>query len=310
VLLWVPEGTDAQYLSELPDTIEVGYLPQNDRVLSDDAGRVEFLIAPWFRDTDFFADQLRQLTSLKVVQTYSAGVDRLTGIIPPGVTLCNGRGLHDSAVAEWVIGAILAIYNKFGFYYGLQVQGKYKPVSTDTLEGDTVTIFGYGSIGTSVEDRLSGFGVTVQRVARSDRQEPGGKIVHSFKNLADVLPTTNVLVALAPLTAETEQIVDKHLLAQLPDGALVINAGRGKTLDTEALLAELSSGRLRAVLDTTDPEPIPEGHPLWTTPNVFLTQHSSGDSSDYLDKLYPFIYDQLRRYLAGEPLQNVVRGDY
>jgi phosphoglycerate dehydrogenase-like enzyme len=90
MLLWVPEGTDVQYLSDLPDTIEVGFLPSSDRVLAPEAGRVEFLIAPFFRDVELFQEQLRQMTSLRVIQTYSAGVDRLVAYVPPGVVLCNG----------------------------------------------------------------------------------------------------------------------------------------------------------------------------------------------------------------------------
>jgi phosphoglycerate dehydrogenase-like enzyme len=310
VLLWVPEGTDAQYLSDLPDTIEIGILPQNTTVLPPDAGRVEFLIPPWFRDDTVFKAQLRQLTSLKVIQTYSAGVDRIVGLVPPGVTLCNGRGLHDAAVAEWVVGVILATYNKYSYYYKQQAAGEYKPIDTDTLEGDTVTIFGYGSIGKLVEKLLGGFGVNIQRVARRGRTEEDGKVVHAFNDIDDVLPTTNILVALAPLTPETSKIINASLLAKLPDRALVINAGRGGVVDTDAIIAELCSGRLRAALDTTDPEPIPPGHALWTTPNLMLTQHSAGDASDYLDKVYPFIHQQLHRYMAGEPLLNVVEGNY
>jgi phosphoglycerate dehydrogenase-like enzyme len=310
VLLWVPEGTDAQYLSGLPDTVEIGILPQNDRNLSPDAGRVEFLIVSWFRDPLLFSDQLKQLTSLKVMQTYAAGVDRLIKFVPPGVILCNGKGLHDTAVSEWIVGAILAAFNKFSEFYALQDQGKWQPVDTDTLEGRTVTIFGYGAIGKAVEKRLSGFEVTVLRVARTERTEADGKLVHSFNDLANVLPITDVLVNILPLTAETGKIINADILSQLPENAIVINAGRGGTVDTDALIKELSSGRLRAVLDTTDPEPIPDGHKLWTTPNVFLTQHSSGNSSDYLDKVYPFIHEQIRRYMAGEPLLNIVNGAY
>jgi phosphoglycerate dehydrogenase-like enzyme len=310
MLLWVPEGTDVKYLSDLPDTIEVGYLPQSQRKLPPDAGRVEFLIAPWIQDPDLFADQLRQLTSLKVIQSYAAGIDRLTKFIPPGVIFCNGRGLHDSAVSEWVVGAILAVYNKFDHFYAQKKIGTWNSVTTDTLEGDTVMIFGYGAIGQSIEKRLSGFGLNFHRVARTGRTESDGKQVHSFKDVGDLLPSTNVLVNILPLTKETDGIINADILQRLPDGALVVNAGRGRTLDTGALIPELQSGRLRAALDTTEPEPIPDSHPLWTTPNLFLSQHSSGTSTDYMDKVFPFIHEQLRRYIAGEPLQNVVHGEY
>ncbi len=310
MLLWVPEGTDAQYLSDLPDTIELGYLPSAKRDLPPDAARVEFLIAPWIKDPDLFADQLRQMTSLKVIQCYSAGVDRLARFIPPGVTLCNGRGLHDSAVSEWIVGAILAHYNKFAAYFRLKEEGKWDSIDTDTVEGSTVAILGYGSIGKAVASRLAPFGITIERIARTQRIAPDGAKIYGLANASDVLATTNVLVNILPLTPETKSLVNRELLAKLPDHALIINAGRGGTVDTDALIEELSSGRLFAFLDTTEPEPIPAGHRLWTTKNLSLTQHSSGNSTDYLKKVYPFIHEQLRRYVAAEPLANIVTGDY
>jgi phosphoglycerate dehydrogenase-like enzyme len=310
MLLWVPEGTDRDYLVGLPDTVEVGELPSSTRELGEDAHRVEFLIQSWVQDAELLRYQLAQMDSLRVIQTFAAGVEKLAPLIPPGVIFCNGRGLHDSAVAEWCVGAILSVYNKFTGYQRLADICKWSHIETDTLEGGTVTILGYGSIGKAVEKRLQGYDVVVHRVARTSRYDDADHYVHGMTELASTLEQANVLVNLLPLTEETTKLLDAEKLAMLPDGALVINAGRGKTVDTDALISELSNGRLRAVLDVTDPEPIPEDHALWNTPNLLLTQHSSGSSSDYLAKVYPFILSQINRYMAGEPLLNVVKGDY
>jgi phosphoglycerate dehydrogenase-like enzyme len=310
MLLWVPEGTDEEYLAGLPDTVEIGYLPLTDRELPADSGRVEFLIAPWPQNSKLFGSQVKQLPSLRVVQSFAAGVEALVPHIPARVTLCNGRGLHDSAVSEWCVGAVLAVYNKFSSYQRLQDWGKWNHIETDTLEGHTITILGYGSIGKAVEKRLAGFDVVIQRVARTTRLSDDGHQIYGFDQLNRVLASTHVLINLLPLTEQTSKLLDKAKLALLPNGALVVNAGRGKSIDTDALIAELSAGRLYAALDVTDPEPIPEGHALWTTPNIMLTQHSSGSSSDYYAKVYPFVHEQVKRYMDGAPLMNVVGGDY
>jgi phosphoglycerate dehydrogenase-like enzyme len=143
----------------------------------------------------------------------------------------------------------------------------------------------------------------VLRVARRPRDG-----VADFDALPSLLGRADVVVLTVPLTDQTRSMVDGDFLARMRDGALLVNVARGAVVDTEALLAELTSGRLRAALDVTDPEPLPPGHPLWTAPGVLISPHVGGSTSAFLPRAMRLVRDQLERYAAGEPLANVVVG--
>jgi phosphoglycerate dehydrogenase-like enzyme len=168
-----------------------------------------------------------------------------------------------------------------------------------------VLIVGGGSIGTAIARRLAPFEVPVTLVARRGR--PG---VYAVSELPSLLPAADVVVLSVPLTEETTGMVDARFLAALPDGALVVNAARGPVVDTPALTAELATGRIGAALDVTDPEPLPADHPLWTMPNVLMTPHVAGSVRGLLPRAYRLVGEQVRRYVAGEPLVNVVVEGY
>ena len=174
------------------------------------------------------------------------------------------------------------------------------------MAGQTVLIVGYGSIGAAVERRLAGFEVDVLRVAR--RARGGVAPVTPVSQVGELLPVADVVVVLAPVTTETIGMVDAGFLARMKDGALLVNVARGGVVDTGALLAELASGRLRAALDVTDPEPLPADHPLWHAPGVLITPHVGGPSSAFLPRALRLLRSQLLLDLAGEPLANVVVG--
>lgn len=234
-------------------------------------------------------------------------MDRLRPVIPAGVTLCNARGVHDASTAEWVVGAMLAALREFPFFAREQAAQRWSYHFTDCLAGKTVLIVGYGSIGAAVERRLAGFEVSVLRVARSARPEGG---VAPVSELSRLLPTADVVVLLAPVTAETIGMVDAAFLARMKDGALLVNAARGSLAVTDALVAEARSGRLRMTLDVTDPEPLPAGHPLWDLPGVFITPHEGASTPVSLARMAAYVRDQAARFLTGQPLQNVIAGSY
>ena len=251
---------------------------------------------------DGVLDALDLMADLRVIQALSAGVDWLAGLAPDGVVVCNARGVYDAPLAEWVVGAILAMERGLLRARDAQADGAWLGfVPPGELAGSRVVVLGQGSIGSAVADRLRPFGAEVTGVARTRRDGLRG-----IDDLDAVLPHADVLVNLLPLTRETVGLVDARLLARLPDGALVVNAGRGRTTVTPALVAELASGRLRAVVDVTDPEPLPPDHPLWALPNALVTPHVAGDSPRSIARAFALAGDQVRRFAAGEPLANRV----
>jgi phosphoglycerate dehydrogenase-like enzyme len=168
-----------------------------------------------------------------------------------------------------------------------------------------VTVVGYGAIGSAIATRFEAFRTEVTVVARTARMQDGRQ-VHAFGDLPELARTTDVLVLIAPLTDETEGLVDAELLAALPDGALVVNVARGKVVDTDALVAELRSGRLSAALDVTDPEPLPAGHPLWTTPNTVLTPHVGGNTDLSVPRSLDLVRRQVAALAEGRPFENLI----
>jgi phosphoglycerate dehydrogenase-like enzyme len=243
-------------------------------------------------------EALSGLRSLRVVQALSAGTDWLESHVPPWATLCNARGARDISVAEWVIGALLgASYGQFRAA-GKRRWDYERPAE---LHGTTVLVLGHGSIGRAVEARLEPFGTRVIGVASHARDG-----VHGAEELPALLPAADAVVVLLPLTPSTRGLVDGGVLARMRDGALLVNVGRGAVVDTQALVAELSSGRLRAVLDVTEPEPLPDGHPLWDLA-LAITPHNAGDSPASDERAIALAAEQLGRFARGEPLENVVR---
>jgi len=262
---------------------------------------------------------LRAAPRLEVVQTVSAGVDWIGDRLPGGVTLCNASGVHDTPVAEWVLAVILAMTRRLPEFLALQARGEWdgringydgtRPASPlwpiPDLEGRRVLILGHGSIGRAVQARLEPFGARVTGVARHER--PG---VRPLSEAGALAAEADIVVVLLPLTAETAGIVDGAFLDAMRPGALLVNAGRGGHVVTDDLVERLRAGRVRAALDVTDPEPLPEGHPLWSCPGVLITPHVAGTTERWLTRALAFAGDQVRRLAAGEPLENVRREGY
>jgi phosphoglycerate dehydrogenase-like enzyme len=303
MLIWVPTAEVAAGLDGLPGA-DVEVVAPDGTPLPPSADQVVFYVPPFFPGPPGIV-AMRAMPRLAVVQTLTAGVDRLLADLPPGVTLCNARGVHDASTAEWVVGAMLAALREFPLFAREQAAGRWNYHFTDCLAGKTVLIVGYGSIGAAVERRLAGFEVQVVRVARTGR--PG---VATVSDLPGLLPGADVVVLLAPVTPETIGMADAAFLARMKDGALLVNAARGSLLRTDALVAELRQGRLRAALDVTDPEPLPAGHPLWTMPGVFITPHEAASTPVSTARMISHVRDQAGRFLNSAPLLNIISGSY
>jgi phosphoglycerate dehydrogenase-like enzyme len=296
----------------LPEGVQVDIWAGGEEV-PDSAGEVEFLVVPFGVPGESLKRILHGLPRLRVVQLMSAGADHVLPAVPPGVTLCNARGAHTAATAEWAVGAIIAALRQFPRFALAQRDGRWDTVISESVAGKHVLIVGYGSIGAAVERRLAGWEVTIDRVARTARpaspgtpEIPATPAVHGLDSLPALIPAADVVVILVPVVEETRNMVNAAFLAAMKDGALLVNAARGAIVDAGALLAELTAGRLRAALDVTDPEPLPPGHPLWSAPGLLLTPHVGGAVREALDRAYEVVLPQIARYVADEPLLNVI----
>ncbi|HHO57693.1 MAG TPA: dehydrogenase [Oceanithermus profundus] len=299
--LAVADDVRPVYLSGLPEGVEVVRFPAEGEP-GPEVLEAEFVVPTRRR----MAEALGWMPRLRVVQTISAGVDWVLPHVPPGVTLADARGVHDVAVSEWVLTALLTSVKRVPELWERQQAAAWEGgLRPGELWGQTVLILGYGSIGRAVEARLAPFGVRVLRVARRPRLG-----VQTLEALAELLPRADAVVLLLPLTPATRRLVDADFLARMKPGALLVNAGRGALVDTAALLGALRSGRVRAALDVTDPEPLPADHPLWRAPGVWITPHLAGSSPRLRERGFALVRAQVARYLRGEPLFNVVREGY
>ncbi|MFE1953612.1 2-hydroxyacid dehydrogenase [Streptomyces sp. NPDC059524] len=292
----LPEGLDYRYWNGEPD-------------FPADPADCAFYVVPYMKPPGVGTRPMPLMSSLRAVQTLSAGVDHVqAGLphLPSGVQLCNARGVHDASTAELALTLILASLRGIPDFVRGQDRGEWRGGFRPALADKNVLIVGYGAIGSAVEDRLVPFEVArVARIARSARTTERGP-VHPLTDLPALLPEADVVVVVTPLTEDTRGLVNADFLSRMKDGALLVNVGRGPVVDTEALLKELESGRITAALDVTDPEPLPREHPLWQAPGVLVSPHVGGPTSAFLPRAKRLMAAQLTRFAAGEPLENVV----
>ena len=318
VRVGVDENLAQELLIDFPREAEIVRVARRPDGVQD----VDFWIIPFARKS---AEQtFKHLRGVKVVQSMMAGVDWITPWLPKEVVLCDGRGVHDIPASEWVLTAILGSLKRFPHYRDMQLKQEWKgqasipdgfmkvggaqvgqyAVLGDDLAGKTLLIIGYGSIGAAIEARLKPFEVKkVLRVARSARKDPE---VFAISHLHKLLPEADIVVAIVPLTADTQGMIGAAEIGLMKPGALLINAARGPVVATEALVNALEQNRIRAVLDVTDPEPLPAGHPLWSAPNCMITPHVGGSTPEFIHRAFRFGAEQVRRFLAGKELENVV----
>ncbi|MFF5208822.1 2-hydroxyacid dehydrogenase [Streptosporangium sp. NPDC000396] len=300
--IWVPSEDAADVLRDLPDVECVVY--DGTGPVPDGVEEVEVWIPPLLPGTQI-PKLLGRMPRLRLLQTITAGVDPYLPHLPEGTVLCNARGVHDAGTAEWAVGAMIAVLREFPGFAAAQREGEWTYHHTGVLADSTVLIVGHGSIGEALERRLAGFEVNIVRVARTAREN-----VHGQDELPELLPQADVVVLLVPSTPATAGMVNADFLAGMKDGAVLVNAARGGVVDTGALVTELEKGRILAALDVTDPEPLPQEHPLWTAPGVFITPHVAGSTPASGRRMLKLLRSQLLRYLAGEPLKNVITGSY
>jgi phosphoglycerate dehydrogenase-like enzyme len=309
----------ADLLSDFPAGVELIRLPRD---LDHDVEIEVWIPDPYpTRNTQI----VPHLRGVKLVLSLMAGTEWIPGAMGPHVTICNARGAHNISTAEWTLSAILTMLKHFPLFLDIQRSGEWKrrfeasaeyvaitgdtrthypPVMLEELTGKTVMLVGYGSIGKEIERMLQPFHVEIIRVARTPRENPK---VHAVGELDALLPKAQVIVLILPSTVETRRLIDAQQFSLMQQGALLVNAARGPIVNTDALVEALQSKGIRAALDVTDPEPLPVGHPLWKCPNLLITPHVGGSSPEFARRSLKIAADELRRYMAGEPLRNVVQ---
>lgn len=254
---------------------------------------------------DECAKLLSSVPGIGHVLIHSAGVEQWRGRLPTNITLVNGRGAHGRATAEWAVTCLLAVRRGLPGFVADQRDRRWAPRRTPGLVNTRVLVIGAGDIGHHVKRRLEAFDSAVTMIGRTRRAD-----VRSVASLDELLPSADAVVLSLPLTSQSRRLVDADFLAALPDGAVVVNAARGQIIDTDALLAELTAGRLDAALDVTDPEPLPTDHPLWNTPNLLLTPHVGGDTNGTHDRAWSVMREQLNQIAAGAVPSNMVTSVY
>jgi phosphoglycerate dehydrogenase-like enzyme len=314
-----PAILPAELLRDFPSEVELIALP--------DTLDHEVEIDVWIPDpyTSRALKVWPHLRGVRLVLCMLAGTEWIPGIVGPHVTICNAKGAHNVSTAEWTLAAILAMLKYFPFYQDIQRAGQWKlrfkasanyavitgdarpiypPVMLEELTGKKVLLVGYGSIGQAIERMLAPFHVDLDRVARRPHTEP---TVHAVGELDSLLPQAEIVILILPSNEETRGLIGARQFALMKQGTLVVNAARGPIVDTNALIDALQSGKIRAAVDVTDPEPLPDGHPLWSCPNLLITPHVAGSSPQFSRNALRVAAAELRRYIDGEPMQNVVQ---
>jgi len=243
----------------------------------------------------------KQMPKLKILQMPNAGYDDALEFVRPGMTLCNGRSIHDDSTAELAVGLTIASLRGFPEFVRNQDRGKWVHTREKSINDRKIGVIGFGSIGSTVARMLGGFSVEVMPFTQSGRDN-----TTPITELDKFLPSLDVVILILPLTKESKHLFDARRLSLMKDGALLVNVARGPIVDTEALVKELNSGRITAALDVTDPEPLPEEHPLWRAKGVLISPHVGGNTTAFEPRARRLIKSQLDLLAAGKPLNNVI----
>jgi phosphoglycerate dehydrogenase-like enzyme len=265
---------------------------------------VDVVVLPYL-DSGPTIEMLDELPNLRLVVTQTTGYDPVAHLPERGIQVATASGVHTGGTAELALALTLASLRGIDDAVRSQVSRTWAHQRYRSLQDRRVMVIGVGEIGAAIADRFDPFEVQLTRVASSAREDERGQ-VHGVDELPTLLPHTEVVVLITPLNDGTHHLVDADFLGRLPDNALIVNVARGKVVDTDALVAELSTGRLHAALDVTDPEPLPESHPLWGTPNTLITPHVGGDTSAFEPRVVKILAEQVRRINDGEQPVNLI----
>jgi phosphoglycerate dehydrogenase-like enzyme len=301
-VITIPDGLVRGSLGDIPSDVEV---VEWDMSSPAPRQRIDIVIPPYLQSWDGLANL--DGVDVGLVQCLTLGYDGVTEYLPKNMVFANAASVHETSTAEMTLTLILASQRYIPDFVRAADAGKWTPSWHPSLADRTVLLVGYGGVGRAIEARLLPFEVTVLRLARHERTDERGRI-YGQDDLHELLPMADIVVAAVLLDESTHHLVDAEFLSLMPDGSLFVNIARGGVADTEALLAEARSGRIRLALDVTDPEPLPDGHPLFGLSNVLISPHVAGMSSAALPRITRLIREQIERLRRGDvPLNVVIR---
>ncbi|MEZ5246712.1 MAG: D-2-hydroxyacid dehydrogenase [Acidimicrobiales bacterium] len=249
--------------------------------------------------------------NLRWVQGVGAGIAQLqsAGLHEAGIRLTNGSGLTSAAIAEFVWARILGEYKRTRDLDAVQADHKWTPVYGEQIAGKTIALIGFGPINQAVAALARAFGLRVLCLRRSAAADPLIDEVFGPDQLHSMLGQADITVGAVPESAATENLMDAASFASMPAGSMFVNVGRGTLVDEDALADALTTGHLRAAaIDVARVEPLPADSPLWQAPNLYLSAHCSTDPTKLFENLHRLFEDNVRRFIAGEPLRNEVAG--
>ena len=274
--------------------------PVNTPIETSDLSEITFYV-PTYMGGRPALELTKKMKNLKVLQMPNAGYDDAIEYVRDGITLCNGKSIHDDSTAELAVGLTIASLRGFPDFVRNQDKSAWVHVKNQSINDKKIGIIGFGSIGSTIAKMLSGFSVEVIPFTQSGRDN-----TVSISNLDKHLPTLDVVILILPLTAESKHLFNAQRLSLMKDGSLLVNVARGPIVDTDALVKELNSGRITAALDVTDPEPLPNDHPLWKAKGVLISPHVGGNTSAFEKRARKLIESQLQLLADGKSLNNVI----
>jgi phosphoglycerate dehydrogenase-like enzyme len=257
----------------------------------------------------FDATTLRQdAPRLKWIQSINAGVEKLAGKLDAGIALTNASGLHGPKGGEFGLTGMLILNHAVQRFVGSQRRRAWEPVFTTPIEGKTAVIVGAGALGQSVAKQAKRHGMRTIGINTSGKRVAGFDRVVKVAEMARVLPLADFLVVTLPITPATENLIDRAAIGRLPDRCGIVNLGRARVMDYDAMVERLRAGTLAgAVLDVFNPEPLPADSPLWDVPNLIVSPHAGvDDGAVYVERGLDIFAENLRRYLSGRKLRNLV----
>jgi phosphoglycerate dehydrogenase-like enzyme len=272
----------------------------------DALGRIDCCLA-----IDLPFDVAAVAPNLRWVQGVGAGIAQLqsAGLHEAGIRLTNGSGLTSVAIAEFVWTRILGEYKRTRELDAVQANADWTAVFGEQLAGKTIALIGFGPINQSVAALARAFGLRVLCLRRSAAADPLIDEVFGPDGLHSMLGQADITVGAVPESAATENLMDAGAFAAMPDRAMFVNVGRGTLVDENALVDALTTGHLRAAaIDVARVEPLPADSPLWQAPNIYMSAHCSTDPTKLFENLHRLFEDNVRRFIAGEPLRNEVTG--